>query len=199
MNVAMWTVVGFACGSLMFAYWLGRLRLHVDIRDYGDGNPGAGNAWRAGGWRLGLPAALLDYAKAAVPVWLAHYVAGIDGWGLVPIGLAPMLGHAFSPFLGFRGGKSVAATFGVWTGLTQLGGPLALAVTCGVFWTVQRADGWTMVWGLLGLLAYLVLRDPQPPLFVVWGANAALILWTHRRDLREPMRWRQHRLPRSAG
>ncbi len=102
----MWTVVGFVCGSLMFAYWLGRLWLHVDIRDYGDGNPGAGNAWRAGGWRLGLPAALLDYAKAAIPVALAHYGAGIDGWGIVPVALAPVLGHAFSPFMGFRAARA---------------------------------------------------------------------------------------------
>ena len=62
-----WTTVGFLSGSLMFSVWIARLFLAADIRRFGDGNPGSGNVWRAGGgWRLGIPAALLDYGKAAM-------------------------------------------------------------------------------------------------------------------------------------
>ncbi|MBM4467527.1 MAG: hypothetical protein FJ014_18565, partial [Chloroflexi bacterium] len=61
MKVVFWAVLGFVLGSMPFSFWLGRLFAQADIRHYGDGNPGAANAWRAGGWRLGLPASLLDY------------------------------------------------------------------------------------------------------------------------------------------
>ncbi len=199
MTVLYWTTVGFLMGSLMLSLWLGRLFLGVDVRRYGDGNPGAGNVWRAGGgWQLGIPAALLDYSKGAIPVALAHYGSGVSGWSLVPVGLAPFLGHVFSPFLRFHGGKGVAATFGIWTGLTGLGGPLAFGVTSGVLWRLQRADGWTMVWGMVGLLAFLLLRAPEAPLFAIWTVNAGLIAWRHRHDLHEPMRLRSWGQPRTG-
>lgn len=197
-TVLFWTVLGFFSGSLMLAYWLGHLVLHADVRTASpDGNPGAGNVWRAGGgWRLGVPAALLDYSKAALPVALAHYGSGVSGWSLVPVGLAPFLGHVFSPFLGFRGGKGVAATFGMWTGLTGLGGPLALGVATGVVWRLQTGDGWSMVWGMLGLLTYLVVFNRALPLLTIWAIDLVLIAWRHRKELREPARLRSFRQPR---
>lgn len=192
MTTLSWTVIGLLLGLLPFAYWLGRIALRVDIRDprYGDGNPGAGNAWRAGGWRMGFPAALLDYGKGAVPVALAHYSWGISGWALVPVGLAPVVGHAFSPFLRGKGGKAVAATFGTWTGLTSVFGPLAFGITCAIFWRVQKSDGWTMASGLLGLLVYLAFAASDPSLYVVWVGNASIMMWKHRRDLGQPMQLR---------
>lgn len=189
MAVLSWSFIGLLLGSLPLAFWVGRLALGIDIRDcpVGDGNPGAGNVWRAGGWRAGLPAAVLDYGKGAVPVALAHYAWGITGWALVPVGLAPIVGHAFSPFLQGKGGKAVAATFGSWTGLTAFFGPLALGITCGLFWRIQRADGWTMAFGLGGLLVYLALSTCHPGLYVVWAGNAVIMMWKHRRDLRGPV------------
>lgn len=65
-----WMAVGFLSGSIPFSVWLGRLLLRADIRRYGDGNPGAANAWRAGGWPLGLLVGLLDNLKGEVPIIL---------------------------------------------------------------------------------------------------------------------------------
>ena len=130
MTMLLWTGFGFLVGAMPFSYWLGRIVLHTDIRLYGDGNPGAISAWRAGTWRIGLPAMLLDYLKGAVPVSLAHLAFGISGWSLVPIALAPVLGHAFSPFMRFRGGKAIAATFGIWTGVLLAEGPMVLPWPC---------------------------------------------------------------------
>jgi glycerol-3-phosphate acyltransferase PlsY len=112
-----WSVLGFASGVLRFSVWLARLALRIDVRRYGDGNPGAANAWKAGGWRLGLAVLALDYFKRAVPVALAHGVDGGAGIGPSAEALAPILGHAFSPFLMFRGGKAITVSFGVWTPL----------------------------------------------------------------------------------
>jgi glycerol-3-phosphate acyltransferase PlsY len=182
-----WTVVGFVLGSLPFSYWLGRSSLRQDIRDYGDGNPGAANAWRAGTWRLGIPAVLLDYLKGAVPVSLATYRYGVTGWALVPVALAPVLGHAFSPFLRLRGGKAIAATFGMWTALTLWEGPTVLGLSVGIFQRLQTADGWTIMLGMAAWLCWLLLRGTgTPPLLAVWCGNMAILIWKHRQELRRP-------------
>jgi glycerol-3-phosphate acyltransferase PlsY len=188
MKVVFWTVLGFVLGSMPFSFWLGRLLLHTDIRRYGDGNPGALNAWRAGGWRVGVPALLLDFLKGAVPVGLARFRFGVSGWGLVPVALAPVLGHAFSPFLRFRGGKALAATFGIWAGLTLWEGPTLLGLLSGLFFLPQTADAWSSILGMLCFLAYLLLRQADSATLVIWIGNILILLWKQRRDLRQPIR-----------
>ena len=183
MTAVLWTLAGFVAGSLPFSPWVGRLALHTDIRGYGDGNPGAANVMRAGGWAWGAAALLLDYLKGATPVGLAHYYAGLNDWRLIPIALAPVLGHAFSPFLHFRGGKAVTVTFGVWTGLTLWVGPTLLGVLLG-FWSVWMAgDGWAVMVTMLSFLLCLLLAGSGPTLWAVWAGNAIVLAWKHRADL----------------
>jgi glycerol-3-phosphate acyltransferase PlsY len=189
-SVVFWTVIGFSLGSMPFSYWLGRSALRKDIRSYGDGNPGAANAWRAGTWRLGIPAVLLDYLKGAVPVSLACYRYGLSGWHLVPVALAPVLGHAFSPFLRLRGGKAVATTFGIWTGLTLWEGPTILGLSVGFFQRLQAVDAWTVMLGMATWLFWLLLHGAAPALLAVWCGNLAILAWKHRDDLRRPPQWR---------
>ena len=109
----LWFLVAFVFGALPLSVWLGRFALGVDIRKYGDGNPGAANVWRAGGKWWGLLAILLDGFKGLIPVAIANFAIGIEGWWLTAIALAPILGHTYSPFLNFRGGKALSTTFGV--------------------------------------------------------------------------------------
>jgi glycerol-3-phosphate acyltransferase PlsY len=184
--VVTWTLLSFILGSLPFSLWMGRLIARADIRRYGDGNPGAFNAWRAGGWQAGIPALLLDFLKGAMPVALAHYGAGLGGWALVMVSLAPILGHAFSPWLRLRGGKAIAVTFGVWTGLTLWVGPITLGFTLGLALAAQRTDAWSAVLGMAALLVVLLLRASPWPFLAIWAGNLAVLLWRHRAELREP-------------
>lgn len=192
MTILLWTVLGFLSGSVPYALLLGRWLAHADIRQYGDGNPGASNATKAGGWRVGLPAGLMDYLKGAVPVGLAHFQFGLIGWELVPVALAPVLGHAFSPWLRFRGGKAVAVTFGVWTGLTLWEGPTLLGTFLGILYTLLAADAWCVILALLGWLVYLLLRGAEPALLAIWLGNALIVAWKHRHALRQAPRWRPY-------
>jgi len=187
-TLLLWTALGFLLGSMPFALWLGRLLLRTDIRQYGDGNPGVLNAWRAGGWRVGLPAALLEYAKAVVPVGLAHLGLGISSWRLVPIALAPVLGHAASPFLRFRGGRAITVTFGIWTALTLWEGPTVLGVSLGVLFLVLAVDAWSLILGMVSLGAYLLLRQADPTTLVIWLGNMAILLWKQWPDLQQRIR-----------
>ncbi len=190
-TVLLLSLLGFALGSLPFSLWIGLLAARGDVRTVGDGNPGAANAWRLGGWKAGLPALLLDVGKGAFPVLLARLVIGIEGWVLVPVALAPTLGHAFSPWLRFRGGKAIATTFGVWTGLTYWEVPTVLGLSLAGIRRVQETDAWTVALALPIVLVFLLIARPEPWLLAAWGGNAGLLLWTHRRGLGAPPGWRR--------
>jgi glycerol-3-phosphate acyltransferase PlsY len=166
--------------------WVGRALAGVDIRAYGDGNPGAANAWRAGGWRSGVPALALDYLKGALPVAAAHHLCGVSGWGLVPVALAPILGHAFSPFLRFKGGKAIAVSFGIWSGLTLWRAPLVLGAVLTIAVALKEKGPCALVAGLAALLAYLVLAGYPPAIVAVWAGNAAVLVLKHRQELMAP-------------
>ncbi len=182
MNVLLWSLVGFLSGAVPYSLMVGRLA-GVDIRRVGDGNPGATNVLKAHGKGWGFLALALDYFKAAIPVALAHYAYGVGGWGLVPVALAPVLGHAYSPFLRFRGGKAVAATFGTWTALTTWAGPTVLGLMLGYWFSALENSGWAVILALVGLGGYLLLTGVSGPLAAIWMLNAALLAWKYRADL----------------
>ncbi len=187
MNTLFWTAVAFLCGSLPLSYWLGRIALHTDIRAYGDGNPGATNVWRAGGPGWGLLAVFLDFGKGLAPVAAAR-LFGVDGWALVPVALAPVIGHAYTPFLQFQGGKALAVTFGIWTGLTAWEVPTVLGLAFAFWLALLAVEGWAVLCGMLTLLAYLLVTGAEAYLLVVWAGTFLLFVWKHRVDF--------HRRPR---
>jgi acyl phosphate:glycerol-3-phosphate acyltransferase len=198
MTALIWALIGFFLGSLPASVWLGRLVMRTDIRRYGDGNPGGTNVMRAGSRWLGVLAIILDMLKAAVPVSLAHYVFKVDGWPLVPVLLAPILGHAFSPFLGFRGGKALACTFGAWTALTVPFGPFVMGGSVFVFHKLLSTSGWAVMAALLTLLGFLMIAGLSLPLLVAWAGTVAILAWTHRTDLRQRPGLRPRALERSG-
>jgi glycerol-3-phosphate acyltransferase PlsY len=179
-----WLVVCYLSGAMPWSVWLGRWLFQVDPRDQVDGNPGTGNAFRAGGLRLGIPVLLLELSKGAIPVLLASRALDASGAELFWLGLMPMLGHAFSPFLGLRGGRGIAAMYGAWFALTgllmplviSLGGLLALFVTKSddvrglflpgaalAFGLVTRAEQWMIALAGAQLLLYAVKTfSPNP-------------------------------------
>lgn len=176
--------VGFLAGALPFSVWLARLRGR-EVRAFGDGNPGAANAFRAGGAVIGITALLLDFLKAGLPVAAAWWWARLRGWPIVPVSLAPVLGHALSPFLRWRGGKAITATFGIWAGLTLWQGPSLLGAAFLVGKCLLRlADAVTVLLGMGVLLLGAMLWWRSPVLVFLALANALLLAWTHRRELR---------------
>jgi len=175
--------IGFVMGSLPFSVWLVRWIVHADVREFGDGNPGAISAWRAGGWRVGLPVLLLDVIKGASSVVLARFVFGLEGWSSVPAALSPVFGHVLSPWLRFRGGKGIAATFGVWSALTYWVVPTTLGLLMAAIMAVQAVHAWTVVIAATGTLIVLVLMHVETSLIVTFVLNVALLMWTHRKEL----------------
>ena len=184
MNTAIWIILSFLLGSLPLSVWVSQLA-GKDPRSIGDKNPGATNALKAGGKWIGLAAFLLDVSKAAAPVGLAYQIVGIRGWAMTAIALAPMLGHAFSPFLGFKGGKAVAAALGVWIGLTLWDVPLVAITSIVIWFLLLRNSGWAVLLTLIVMGVYLFFARPEPLLFWVLGFQSILLIWKHRAELKQ--------------
>jgi acyl phosphate:glycerol-3-phosphate acyltransferase len=175
--------IAFLCGSIPFSVWLGKLFLRVDVRQYGDGNPGAANVFRSGSKAVGLLALIMDVAKGATPVGLAYFNLGIRGMPMYLIAIAPILGHVFSPFLGFRGGKAIAVSLGVWIGLTIWKASLAGVIGTVIGIALVTSSGWAVMLGLLGILMTLLIWIPDPLLLFIWVSQTLTLIWTHRSDL----------------
>jgi acyl phosphate:glycerol-3-phosphate acyltransferase len=186
-----WTAFAFLSGSIPFSVWLGKLVLDVDVRDLGDGNPGATNIFRAGSPLLGIVVLILDVGKAALPVGICHSVLGLSGAGMIFISLAPVAGHMFSPFLGFKGGKALATALGVWIGLTicKASLPAVLGVVLGIL--IFSSPGWAVMLAMGIILLVLLIWIPEPLLIWVWAGQTALLAWSHRLDLKEKPQFHQ--------
>lgn len=186
------TAASFASGSLMFSYWLGRLS-NKNLKDVGDGNPGALNLWKAKGYKFGLLGIVLDCLKGYLPLLFLLGSGYGKGYFLIPLALAPIAGHAFSPFLKGRGGKAIAVTFGVWSALTSFEASLAYAIILGVMTGVTRLirnkpktkdiDGLQVVSGMLLLTIYLYVRMFSAAIVWVGLGNLIILIYTHRFEL----------------
>jgi glycerol-3-phosphate acyltransferase PlsY len=103
---------GYLSGSFRAGWLIGKIFYHRDLFQEGSGGMGATNAWRLFGWKAGIPAFLLDVIKGVLPVIVAAQL----GYALpfqILVGIASIVGHAKSIFVGFRGGKVVATSLGV--------------------------------------------------------------------------------------
>jgi glycerol-3-phosphate acyltransferase PlsY len=155
LTTSLLSIAAFGLGAIPFSLLVGRWLLGKDVRDYGDGNPGAANVFRAGGQKTGYLAVFLDVAKGVPFVFLAHTFFGLPNLAVVAVGMSAVLGHAFSPLLRWHGGKAIAVTFGVLLALPQHEVLLAF-IACMVLGALFiEVDAWTVIFGAAGSLAYL--------------------------------------------
>ena len=185
MHVICLVLLSFLSGAAPYSVILGKLFLNKDIREYGDGNPGGANAWRAGGPILGLVSILLDFLKAFYPVYYASASWYLSNNSLMAVAIAPVAGHAFSPFLRFQGGKAVASTYGIWLALYGLtDGVLVMGITSAFFFIIQTIDAWSVMMGMGALLVYLFLSNAETCLRLLCLMNLSIVAYKHRKDLK---------------
>jgi glycerol-3-phosphate acyltransferase PlsY len=180
-STVLFVVAGYVLGSMPWGYWLVRLVKHEDIRTHGSGNIGATNVWRAYGWRLGLPVAVLDTAKGFVPAFVGTLV--VSDLAGVLAGAAAMLGHWRPLFLKFqRGGKGVATAGGAFLGVAAVVGAIGAAVWIAVFLLFRYASIASMVAAVSLPIVAVLLEEPWPVVtFAVLAALAVIAL--HRANI----------------
>lgn len=168
----------FLLGSIPFGYLAGRMR-GIDLRQHGSGNIGATNTLRVLGVAPGIIVLLLDVLKGYLPVLLAGRLP-LDPWGTMAAGLLAILGHTFSPFLGFRGGKGIATSLGVLLGLSPpVAGASLLAFLLVVLATRYVSLG-SIVAAITQAALFWVWHHPAP--YRLLGLLAALFVLVKHRD-----------------
>jgi glycerol-3-phosphate acyltransferase PlsY len=179
-SVALWLAASYLLGATPTAYIAGRLARGIDLREHGSKNLGATNVYRVLGWRWAIPVALIDVLKGTIPVALfARWAAG-GPWLAVALGVAAVLGHVFSPFMRFKGGKGVATALGVFLALAPMAVLIALPVWGGSLWLT----GYVSLSSLLAAASFPVwVRLTAPGAVAAFWASvalAALIVFSHR-------------------
>lgn len=202
MNVAL-LAAAYLLGATPTSYWVGKALHGIDLREHGSGNLGATNAFRVMGWRWALPVMLVDVAKGFVPVWFFPPLAGGSiGWTLA-FGAAAIVGHMFSLWVGFRGGKGVATSAGVFAALA----PWAVLAAFGVWLSVTFISGYVSLGSIAAamVLPALVWFTPHvggPGVVVFTGVLAVVVVWAHRANIRRLLAGQERRIggtPRDAG
>lgn len=176
---ALAAVVGYGVGSVNPAAIVARVR-GTNLREVGSGNPGATNAGRAFGWKVGVGVALLDVLKGFLPV-VAFEALGHPEAGLVA-GLAAVLGHVTSPWLRGRGGKGVATSLGAILAVQPWWAVIALAVF-GIGFALTRRVGLSSVAAAVALVPAALLLHSSTAQVVFAVALALVVVVRHRRNL----------------
>jgi glycerol-3-phosphate acyltransferase PlsY len=194
-----WLLASYLLGAVPTSYLAGRVFRRIDLREHGSRNLGATNLYRVLGWRFAIPVGLVDLAKGLVPVLLfAPRVSSSQVFALA-CGLTAVLGHVFSIFVGFRGGKGVATAAGAMLGLF----PVSLGIAALVWVTLVYLTGYVSVASMAAaaVLPFAVhfLEPPTRPV-VLWlvVAAAGAIVWFHRGNIQRLLRGTENRFGRRA-
>lgn len=197
MTLALWFLASYLLGSIPTSWLVVKLVKGQDLRSLGSGNLGATNLYRQLGWRWAVPAALIDVAKGAAPV-LVFGPRASDG-DLIPmlLGITAVIGHVFSAFVRFQGGKGVATGGGVVLGLA----PWAVLAALLVWAVVVRISGYVSLGSILAAASLPVavwLLHPDRRDLVWWFAGLALLIVVlHRANIRRLLAGTEHRFGRS--
>jgi glycerol-3-phosphate acyltransferase PlsY len=196
---AFWLFASYLLGAIPTSYLVSRLFAKIDLRQHGSGNLGATNLYRVLGWKYAIPVALFDIAKGAIPVLVfAPQVSRSDLFALA-CGVAAILGHVFSVFVRFKGGKGVATAAGVMLGLT----PLALVLAASVWGLVLLLTGYVSLGSIaaaavLPFAVYLLEHPTTPELLWVDALVALGVIVLHRRNIQRLLNGTESRFGRRA-
>lgn len=172
-------LLAYFLGSIPTGQVLSSLRTGGDLRELGSGNIGATNAFRVGGRSLGAWTLAGDMGKGILAICFAK--AAFEDPGMVAFaGFLAIVGHCFSVYLAFEGGKGVATAAGVFLALSVPVGFFSLLVWVGVFWWQRKAS----LASLAAVVALpLLCLGVRPDLLLAALATAALVTWRHRPNI----------------
>lgn len=178
-------LLAYLMGAIPTSWLAARLGAGIDLRQHGSKNLGATNVFRVLGWKYAIPVGVFDVAKGAVPVLvLAPLVESSQEWMPLAVGLTAILGHVYSAFVGFRGGKGVATAAGVVLGLA----PLPLLASAAIWAAVLKFTGYVSLASMLGAVVFpvaaWVVRPEDRYLPAIGTALALFIIFTHRSNIR---------------
>ncbi len=204
----LWLFIPFAflLGSIPFGLLLGKIK-GIDIREHGSGNIGATNVFRTLGKGFGIPCLLLDFCKGFTPVLLSEQFITQDTVGqsiLVCTALGAILGHNYSPWIGFKGGKGIATSAGA---LAALMPPVALALLILIFLITTYITKYVSLGSIATAIALPLLTfygsyshgkiadgTWNKPLFIFALLAGSLAIWKHRANISRLRMGTEHKI-----
>ncbi|MBB4639435.1 glycerol-3-phosphate 1-O-acyltransferase PlsY [Longimicrobium terrae] len=180
-----WLLVALAylLGSIPFSYIAGRMVKGIDLREHGSGNLGATNTFRVLGAKVAAPVMLFDVLKGTLPVALFPHLEHTNDWRWqLAYGAAAIIGHVFSIYMRFKGGKGVATSAGVFLGLS----PVALGVAFAVWLVVLKMTKMvsaSSISGALALIVVLLIVPERTEIRILGLAVAAFVIFAHRSNV----------------
>ena len=196
MTPALLVVAAYLLGSIPSSYIAGRLVRDIDLREHGSGNLGATNTFRVLGAKVAAPVMLFDVLKGFAPAGLFPLWDGEGAWGwTLAYGAAAILGHVFSAYMRFRGGKGVATAAGVFLALAPVAVLAAFAVWL-VTLKVGRMVSLASILAAVVLVAVLAFTAERPEVLGLGVAVAAFVIFSHRANIRRIARGEEYRFGR---
>ncbi|WP_246047615.1 glycerol-3-phosphate 1-O-acyltransferase PlsY [Leptospira ilyithenensis] len=185
-------LASYLLGGIPVGFLIAKKVKGIDLREHGSKNIGATNVGRVIGWKYGSVALVLDALKGAIPVLLADYIPSPYSLATseILLGCVAILGHTFTPYLGFKGGKGVATALGVYLTLV----PVVTLCAVVIFFIVYKISGFVSLGSILGTLSmpiwYWAMNRFLPNigyspiiLFVLIG-TFFLICFSHRENIK---------------
>jgi glycerol-3-phosphate acyltransferase PlsY len=189
-------LMGYFLGSIPFGYILMKWTEGMDIRSIGSGNIGATNVYRKNRW-AGILTLVLDAAKGCLAVLTAAWMGGSTEWQAIAA-VAAIVGHVFTAWLGFKGGKGVATGCGAYFGIS----PAAVGTTLILFALIVALTRYISLASILAtgafpLWAYLY---GEPQAVLIWAAvGAAIIIAKHHQNIRRLLSGTEHKFALGGG
>ena len=174
-------IVAYILGSIPNALWIGKVFKGIDVREHGSKNTGSTNAARVLGAKLGILTLILDISKGAIPTLIATML--LDSTiSAILVGICAILGHSFSIFMKFKGGKAVATTVGVFIVLVP-GAILLAAVIFFLVFGITRYVSLSSMIGAISLPIWIILFYKNILLTIFGIIIAILIIVRHKSNI----------------
>ena len=180
---------GYLLGSVPTGLLLTKFFSKVDPRKTGSKNIGATNIFRTAGKSLGVLTLVGDVLKGVIPTVMAMHWVLADQWGLshhvwiALAGLSPFLGHVFSIFLGFKGGKGVATALGVYLPISTISVLVECLIFLGIVWKWRFISLGSIICATTIPILIAFFRSDSPVYFILSVIIAALILYRHQPNI----------------
>ncbi len=197
--IAAWIGASYLLGAIPTSYLVAKWGAGIDLRRVGSKNLGSTNLFRVLGWRYAIPVGLFDIGKGAIPVALFGRWAGGSALLALSLGVVAVVGHAFSIFVGFRGGKGVATGAGALLAFLPGGFAVAVAVWSLTLWLTGYVSLASILAAAVFPLAGYVIHPAQRETIPLQVGLALAVILLHRANIVRLLRGTEHRFHRGSG
>lgn len=203
-NLGLIIVLSYLVGSIPTSIIVGKVFKGIDIRNYGSGNAGGTNSFRVLGWKAGMIVVAVDIFKGfAATRWVSQinlFNAPLVMVSLTPIiaGASAIIGHCYTIFAGFRGGKGVAASAGMLIAMSPSTFLVCLVVFAAVLTTTGYVSLGSISTAVILPIYLLVRRNISPdsvslPFLILGTAAGIFVVYTHRSNIKRLMAGKENK------